>query len=130
MRTIKFRAWDTKYKWMDEPDGYDLYLTNSGLVDVSEQGCWDRYLDRNWHEDKRYVLMQYTDLKDKNGKEIYEGDLVRNNDLTWEIYWGGGCYKMAEEGRRSDNDHLFIEEAQYSEVIGNKYENPDHVKGQ
>lgn len=57
MREIKFRAWDKTIESMTEPFHLGSYLSGD-------------MFDRNW------ILMQYTGLKDKNVKEIYEGDLL------------------------------------------------------
>jgi uncharacterized phage protein (TIGR01671 family) len=60
-REIKFRAWDKNTNVMRYPDGKKGSESNGALVD--------------WFEDED--LMQYTGLKDKNDKEIYEGDVVK-----------------------------------------------------
>ena len=60
MREIKFRAWDGQ-KMLDSQD-----LTQNGMY-------WD------WLGKQDVELMQYTGLKDKNGKEIYEGDVVKRS---------------------------------------------------
>ncbi|MCK6462862.1 MAG: YopX family protein [Candidatus Pacebacteria bacterium] len=111
-RKIKFRAWDKENKEWSE---YFLGVDKDGkpLFDGGD----DLYPD--------VVVNCSTGLKDRNGKEIYEGDIVKNNDIIWELYWSDGCYKMAKNGVKTDNDHLFIDEAQHSEVIGNIYENGD-----
>ena len=74
MRDIKFRAWHKDKKcWLQD-------------VEVFEDGSWDGALPNECtqiggmvtgYTEPECVLMQYTGLKDKNGKEIYEGDIVQ-----------------------------------------------------
>jgi uncharacterized phage protein (TIGR01671 family) len=116
MREIKFRAWDKKLNKMFIPNHIDQGVV---VVDV-------RHEDINGfgtHEEEYpnpYELMQFTGLKDKNGKEIYEGDIVKYKDkLTLdehiiEFENGRFGYPMA--------DYKFYE------VIGNIYESPELLK--
>jgi len=82
------------------------------------------------------VLMQYTGLKDKNGKEIYEGDIVHVTDFFHgdaKVYKGvvkfvGGYYQI--EGQDIRNAPLgWIISSDDLEVIGNIYENPELLEG-
>ena len=67
MREIKFRAWDTEKNKMVKVDTIDFYNGNVNDVDFYNQEI---------HFGYSTVLMQYTGLKDKNGTEIYEGDIL------------------------------------------------------
>lgn len=83
-----------------------------------------------YQNDDHFILMQYTGLKDKNGKEIYEGDVVRtHNDMASEqVYWNNE-YAQFSKGRVIDGVFSNIhEDISYCEVIGNIYENPDLLK--
>ena len=96
-REIKFRAWDGK----EMQQAFDL---------SSNPKYW-------WVHNKDFPLMQYTGLKDKNGKEIYEGDVVKFIN-TFQV----------EETRAIEfpRDYGFITCYEF-EIIGNIYENPELI---
>lgn len=107
MREIKFRAWDNE-RGIILPETINLYAT--GRIDFLYNGNYYRALD----------LMQYTGLKDRHGKEIYEGDIVKGHNFVEVVrHEGGGFSPFAVpgwEGTPSPED---------VEIIGDIYENPD-----
>lgn len=140
MREIKFRVWDKLTKRM-HICGEDVHDTISFEIETNkayyynlQNGCG------SLREDSDYVLMQYAGLKDKNGKEIYEGDIVLYQD--WEqCYEGGGndsfinkgiveynesncCFNVTERATIDIEDVLY-EGNEDLEVIGNIYDNPE-----
>ena len=116
MREFKFRAWDTEKQEMATVNFIGL---NDYEVGMEDEEC------RRWRATYPYVcrLMQYVGCKDKNNKEIYEGDIVKffeykvidNIVLPEEIV----IIKDIREGCDA------LRPSQYMEVIGNIYENPE-----
>ena len=114
MRPIKFRAWNGKNMESMEELLEPVEIEDLSLLD---------YLlleDKRWHN---YVLMQFTGLLDRNGKEIYEGDILRCEGETNQppVNFYRGCFYVSGTPF-SDIDEELIE------VIGNIYENPELVK--
>ena len=118
MRPIKFRVWDKSLEEMrysiNIPSDYTERNGNLDLINMFQT------------LNQRYVFMQYTGLKDKNGKEIYEGDIVQNFREKFIVeYWSGQILvswylRSINSGDTSELDCF----GEY-EVIGNIYENPE-----
>ena len=127
MRKIKFRAWnkveEKMYNW------YEFLNTNMKNTFIAP-------------ESTAMILMQYTGLKDKNGKEIYEGDIVKYDEFWREgdchynsgvgqILWDDeetGFYLAAKDTYFIDIDLFSLTRNLDAEVIGNTYENPELLK--
>lgn len=131
MRDIKFRAWDRRENVMRSVQA----LFSNGHVYVycscDEEGQFI------YHRDKKktglphhlngndVVLMQNTGLNDKNGKEIYEGDIVEfEDDVRLSIQWAWNSYNFYGQGA-VDWDITNHDPEKDFEIIGNIYENPD-----
>ena len=121
MREIKFRAWDNergRYLSPAELDGCGLHPTGN-LIRLDNSPPFNAY-------EQDPVFMQYTGLKDKNGVEIYEGDIVKHLDFkeTMQIKWiGSGLACWIDDGNWSlmDTDGEV-------EILGNIYENPELMR--
>lgn len=111
-REIKFRAWSKESNKM--MNWYFIKSVNN----------LTKLLTLNHVE-----VMQFTGLTDKNGKEIYEGDVLKASDSIIEIEYKGRGF----EGIYLNKDEMFNSPIQnnnylYWEIIGNIYENPELLK--
>jgi hypothetical protein len=108
MRAIKFRAWNREKKVMSFEFEFDSF---DGSYFIPEG--WSLY---------EMEIMQFTGLFDKNGKEIYEGDVVDSDQGVREIKWEQcGFSPFHENGWGDWNENNMV-------VIGNIYENPELLK--
>jgi uncharacterized phage protein (TIGR01671 family) len=126
MREIKFRVWDKNNKTLFQ------------IFDSTTQEYWFIPI---WN--KNFEIMQYTGLKDRKGKEIYEGDVLEFDDITGDgfdfrnkaqVEFYKGRYqltnflvsdtRMLEEMNESHEDFVYQLEKN-CKVVGNIYENPE-----
>ena len=154
MRQLKFRQWE--YVWKD-PNNKDkkkaeemiwrmTYFTlgdAGGWVDIDNSDENNQndgmFYGRDYDGSRPARVMQYTGLKDKNGKEIYEGDFIKAKNMFWiieEMNWTGlniwcvnGKYKgcVGDICRFQDDvkkGHIKIH-PNHMEVVDNIYENKD-----
>jgi uncharacterized phage protein (TIGR01671 family) len=125
-REIKFRAWDNENN--EFLQGYfvtSVIRHDSNIIEVS--GVDDESYDEPHEYPHEVILMQYTGLKDMNGVEIYEGDVVRLKDYHGEriveISFHNGVYYYTGGG--FSDEYLF--NSSKREVIGNIYENAGYA---
>ena len=106
-RIFKFKCWDGKKMW---EHAVPLFRPahNGGRINVSdeEDGSWNKFVNGK--------LLQYTDFKDKNNKQICEGDIINNKGNS--VEFSSGCWNLNGDRPLSHfkQDNL--------EVIGNIYE--------
>lgn len=112
---IKFRSWDKETKTMN------------GMAEI--------YRNRNQEielhpRDENIILMQSTGLKDKNGKEIFEGDIVLVLDSPYTVFYDNerGSYRLKPHDDRWNVDYMsnFSHGGNF-EVVGNIYENKEYL---
>lgn len=130
MREIKFRAWHPEEKKM--------------WIDVGTDGCGGVILDTEYMGLKplkgESILMQYTGLKDKAGKEIYEGDNLKSmrwfplsrpplreqREIDGYVCWDDRSFGWE---LKTKEDEFCLFELIEPVVIGNIYKNPEVVSG-
>lgn len=121
MRDIKFRAWDKDNDQMI----YDFGLTPSDYFpyQLPDDNCESPEDPANYSYFDNAELMQYTGLKDKNGKEIYEGDIAKHpkGDVAHVVFIDG---RFTLQDTTHPKYTYAIADVEW-EVIGNVHENGD-----
>ena len=112
-RTIKFRIWNPEKKEMFESGGTPTMLSNFFL------------LSAKMHTYHRMEYQQFTGLKDRNGKEIYEGDILRFDPKEW----GGDTGNLSVVEFSTSNGWQAAgttsDWSSWCDVVGNIHENPE-----
>jgi uncharacterized phage protein (TIGR01671 family) len=144
LKTLKFRAWNKRYRKIYE-------ISDLHMATLMNGGIWATVNGYNCIEDKdikiqiqpnEIEVMQYTGLKDKNSKEIYEGDIVTNKTKSFSGngFRGKNLIMLGEWDQDECFHSLSVYDEDYwgfkkltkssaadIEVIGNIYQNPELV---
>lgn len=119
----KFRAWDKTHKKLGliDADMQDGYFQSVKILDEDED---------DWQESENFILMQFTGLKDKNGTEIFEGDVVRLLDSLYTVFYDSkkGSYRLKPHDDRWVTDYMsnFSHGGNF-EVVGNICEGKEYL---
>ena len=129
MREILFRGKRTDNgEWI-----YGDLMQNVDCIKIREQEKDVKHIAKSFEIDLETVG-QYTDLADKNGKRIFEGDILLLDDINGIVNYGTGCFCV----KLSGPDYLYhnnpaidivLNEYPGLEVIGNIHDNPELLKG-
>lgn len=110
MREIKFRCWNPVAKHMTYEVGYHPhYAQDEDSVKIIAP-----FLE--------FPIMQFTGLKDKNGREIYEDDEIKTPAGIGIVKWIDGCHRILWYG--AGNTTLYDCQTEHLEIIGNIHESP------
>ena len=125
MREIKFRVWDDYNKTMS-------YVGQIEWKDgILQHVLRNRYNEYTLSDISKPILMQYTGLKDKNGKEIYEGDILVTGLCVHNcivIFERGSFNLQTIEKDTQYLNNTFWNKSKENEIIGNIYENHKLLK--
>lgn len=131
-REIKFRVWDHNTDTMMIPDNFEFYDGEIGWIDAGREAGPK---SGNDGDPGQFEIMQYTGLHDKNGREIYENDVLQCTSYT---YGNGETGKANLLVKYNEMSAGFIAgpymleklmDIRKCEVIGNVFENPELLEG-
>ena len=132
MRELKFRVWTGDYMFKPSNPAYFAFYIDAldGKVNIGKTDMGNFYLS----QESNFLPLQYTGLKDKNGNEIYEGDIVKFRSTGLKPYGKDtpkdgvlGCVKFHLGGFYVFSGGVYYQFGDDKSwiVIGNIYENPD-----
>ncbi len=124
MKGLKFRVWDIER---------ECYLDKTELAGITPDGKYVLYIEdeeiSRLETNGNYIIEQYAGLKDKNGKEIYENDIVEHTTC---YYGNEKRHRKVVERKEWDSDDFgephnigYRDLSEYMEVVGNIHENAD-----
>lgn len=119
MNNLKFRVWDKKLKLLGNVSYIDF--KSKKMIYHNHNGLFNYYVN---FEDVE--IMQSTGLPDKNGVEIFEGDIIATTKNKYEIIQGvTGLWKAVN---KQSEHYLCLDDICLTAVIGNIYENKELLK--
>lgn len=126
-RIIKFRAWDKVNKRMEYVGAIQFTHPRGTCPGEIESIGIDKYDAIN--DPNEFELMQFTGLKDKNGKDVFEGDILHyymdsSKRFPWTVSFENGCFVRSREFR-GGSSVILNDKIDGFEVIGNIYETPE-----
>jgi uncharacterized phage protein (TIGR01671 family) len=138
-RELKFRVWDNLYQYFaDQPDGKGAGISLTGELVYAGDNSFEMYdCDKDpslkkFDRPERFVVEQFTGLKDSNNKDIYEGDIVKalssDNKYLSIVRWDDGDGRWAFQSLLSKS-MSYCYNLTYGcsrwEIVGNIHENPE-----
>ena len=122
MREIKFRAWLKEKKEMIDNARPDFFCKQLHYLRGNSAGGQD-VLGVSTED---IELMQYTELKDKNNKEIYEGDILFESfgERYYKVIFENGSFRAEFDGDFEEYSLDLMDVAHCCEIVGNIYQNP------
>lgn len=128
-RSLKFRTWDKDMKYMhvcgENVHDSMMFIDNIAYYYNLQNGCG------SYGSDSSYILMQWTGLKDRNGIDVYEGDIVKRHKFGGNINMLVGTIEYRDDWaaftfKTKNGYHELMGEF---EVIGNIYQHPELMEG-
>ena len=135
MNNIKIRAWDNKEKQMMEVGMWDMmdktfYNLSNDNFEKSYSASYDWHnrnpKDKKWGDPEDLTLMLYSDKTDINGNRLCDGEIVMYGDEPCLVIYQESCFYVEADTWVLPLSEVYSHEL---ELYGNKYENPDLIKG-